>query len=262
MAAEKAASPSSFVWYELHTPDAAQADKFYRPVLGWNTKDAGMKDKKYTMLHAGEIPIGGFLEKPAQSFADGMKPSWMGYIGVSDVDSWCERLERAGGKIHRPSEDIPGVGRFAVVADPQGAIFVLFQPGDPSQTAMLPAPGTPGAVSWHDLGARDWQSAFAFYSDLFGWEKANAIDMGPAGVYQIFSLKGAPIGGMMTLENPKSAPGWLFYFNVDEIGAAVSRVKEQGGSITHGPSEVPGGLHIAHCLDTQGAAFGIVGRKG
>ena len=249
---------SNFVWYELHTPDAAKAGDFYSRVLGWGLNDAGMPDRSYTLLTVKDIPIGGILQKPAVSFANGAKPSWVGYIGVGDVDAYVERLQQGGGFVHRAVEDIPNVGRFAVVADPQGAIFVLFQPLNAQQQPDRPALSTPGSPAWHDLAALDWQSAFAFYADMFGWTKSDAISMGPNGVYQIFACDGVPIGGMMTRMDPAQSPGWLYYFNVEEIGAAVTRVTQQGGTVIHGPSEVPGGQQIAHCLDVQGAIFGIV----
>ncbi|MDQ6679129.1 MAG: VOC family protein [Acidobacteriota bacterium] len=253
--------PSTFVWYEFHTSDAAAAETYYRSVLGWGARDAGMPNGRYTLVTVGETPIGGLLQKPADSFAAGAKPGWIGYIGVDDVDKFSKRVQQAGGFVHRGVEDVPGVGRFAVVADPQGAVFVLFQPPDGSQQPERPIAGTPGSAAWHDLAAIDWQSAFAFYADMFGWSKSEAIDMGPNGVYQIFAAGSEPIGGMMTRMDPAQSPGWLFYFNVDEIHAAIERVKRNGGTVVHGPSVVPGGQQIAHCLDPQGAIFGIVGPK-
>jgi predicted enzyme related to lactoylglutathione lyase len=253
--------PSDFGWYELHTPDATAAERFYRGVLGWGALDAGMTDRRYTLVSVDGMPIGGLLEKPAKSFTDGMKPSWLGYIGVTNIDEYSRRVQEAGGMVHRAVEDIPGVGRFAVVADPQGAIFVLFQPADGTQQPTPLKPGTPGTVAWHDLAAIDWQSDFAFYVELFGWSKATTVDMGSSGVYQIFASRSEPIGGMMNRMDPAQSPAWLFYFNVEEINAAIGRVKEHGGTVVHGPSEVPGGQQIAHCVDPQGAIFGIVTPK-
>ncbi len=249
---------STFSWYEFHTPDAAQAAEFYRAVLNWGLHDAGMPDGSYTLFSVADTPVGGFLQKPVKSFAAGAKPSWVGYIGVNDVDTYVDRLEKSGGLVHRAAEDIPNVGRFAVVADPQGAMFVLFQPLGGVQPPPGPTPGAPGSPAWHDLAAIDWQAAFAFYADMFGWTKSDAINMGPNGVYQIFAANGVPIGGMMNRMDPAQSPGWLYYFNVEDIGAAVARVKQHGGTVIHGPSEVPGGQQIAHCLDSQGAIFGIV----
>jgi predicted enzyme related to lactoylglutathione lyase len=249
---------SNFVWYELHTSDVEAAKAFYSVVLGWGTQDAGMPGHPYTLITVDKLPIGGILEKPAKSMASGAQSGWMGYIGVDDVDAYSKRVEQAGGVVHRAAEKIPGVGSFAVVADPQGAIFVLFEPANGGQQPERPAPGTPGSAAWHDLAAIDWKSDFTFYADLFGWTKADAMDMGSSGIYQIFACGGVSIGGMMTRMNPAQSPGWLYYFNVATIQAAMDQVKQHGGTIVHGPSVVPGGQQIAHCLDPQGAIFGIV----
>lgn len=252
------AEASRFVWYDLHTANTAAAAGFYPPVLGWTLRDSGMADRKYTLFCVGETPVGGILEKPANTFATDAKAGWMGYIGVADVNSLASRVWEAGGKVHRAAEEIPGVGTFAVVADPQGAAFTLFQPLAGMTRPEQPGPSAPGMPAWHDLGAKDWESAFRFYADLFGWTKADAIPMGPNSVYQIFAIGGQPMGGMMTLQDPAQPAGWLFYFNVDEIDAAVNRVKQHGGTVIHGPAPVPGGQQIAICLDTQGAIFGMV----
>jgi predicted enzyme related to lactoylglutathione lyase len=111
------------------------------------------------------------------------------------------------------------------------------------------------------LHACDGASAFAFYAGLFGWTKAEAVDMGAMGIYQTFATGGAPIGGMMTKTPQTPAPFWLYYFNVEAVDAAMARVKDAGGQIIHGPMQVPGGSWIAHCLDPQGAIFALVGSK-
>lgn len=250
-------SHGRFVWYELMTTDAAAATEFYSSVLGWTARDAGMSDKPYTILSAGETMVGGLLDLPQSARDAGARPGWIGYIAVEDVDAYAARVQHAGGTIHRAPEDIPGVGRFAVAGDPQKAAFVLFSP---SGTGQAP-PDTgraPGHVGWHELQAADWQTAFAFYADLFGWTKDEAIDMGPMGTYQIFTIAGTQAGGMMTKTDAQSRPFWLYYFNVAEIDAAVARVKDAGGQVVHGPQQVPGGMWIAQGLDPQGVLFAVV----
>jgi uncharacterized protein len=251
--------PSRFVWYELQTPDAAAAAAFYGPVTGWESRDAGASDRNYTLLCVGETPIGGLLQKPPAAFAPGRGAQWLGYIGLHDVHLFSKRVQQAGGVIHRAAEEIPGVGTFAVAGDPQGALFVLFQPPAGMTRPEQPASCKPGMPAWHDLGAIDWEPEFEFYSGLFGWTKAQTINMGPNAVYQIFSVGSEPVGGMMNVPNPAQGAGWMFYFHVEDIDAAIQRVRHNGGTIVHGPSVVPGGQQIAHCLDTQGATFGMVG---
>jgi predicted enzyme related to lactoylglutathione lyase len=246
-----------FVWHELATTDPDAAGAFYREVVGWRTRDAGVPGMRYTVLSAGEAGVGGIAPVPADACAAGPRPGWIGYVGVGDVDACAERVGRAGGTVHKPAGDIPGVGRFAVVADPQGAAFVLFK-GSSERPPERPALGTPGTTGWNELHAGEGESAFAFYADLFGWREAEAFDMGPAGTYRIFAAGDGPIGGVMTRREAEPAPFWLHYFTVDAIDAASARVTGAGGRVLEGPHPVPGGSWILHCRDPQGAMFALV----
>jgi uncharacterized protein len=250
-------NPCPFVWYDVMTTDTKSAEAFYKKVIGWTAQDSGMTDRSYTILSVGPTMVGGLMPIPEEARAMGARPAWLGYIGVGDVDAFAVKIRAAGGAIRRPPEDIPGVGRFAVVADPQGAAFMLFR-GTSEQMPAPPAPGTPGRVGWHELHAGDGSSAFAFYSDVFGWTKTEAMDMGPMGVYQMFATGGDTAGGIMTKAPEVPAPFWLYYFNVDAIDAAKSRATDNGGQIVNGPMEVPGGSWIVQCLDPQGAMFAMV----
>jgi uncharacterized protein len=227
-------------------------------VLGWNMQDAGMADRRYTLLCVDKTPVGGLLEKHATGFTAGEGARWMGYIGVNDVERYSKLVQQSGGVVHRAAEEIPGVGTFAVVADPLGAIFTLFQPPAGMTRPEQPAACTPGMAAWHELVTTDLESAFEFYSGLFGWTRADALDS-PNGVYQMFAAGSQPIGGMIALPSSERGYGWFFCFHVREIDAAIERVKQNGGVVLHGPSEVPGGQQVAHCLDTQGAFFAMVG---
>jgi predicted enzyme related to lactoylglutathione lyase len=251
---------AKFVWYDVMTTDTKAAETFYRNVIGWDTKDSGMTDRSYTLLSVGPTMVGGLMPIPEDARAMGVQPAWMGYVGVDDVDAYAARVKAAGGAVHRAPEDIPGIGRFAVVADPHGAGFILFKGMTGEEPAPV-APGTPGHIGWHELHAGNGESAFAFYSGLFGWTKAEAMDMGPMGIYQIFATGGAPIGGMMTKTPDTPAPFWLYYFNVEAIDAAIARVTAAGGRIALDPHQVPGGSWIAQCIDPQGAMFAMVGGK-
>ena len=251
---------AKFVWYDVMTTDTKAAQKFYAKVIGWKGKDSGMPDRSYTLLSAGAATVAGLMPIPEDARKMGAGPAWMGYIGVSDVDDYAKRVKKAGGTIHKAPEDIPGVGRFAVAGDPHGGGFILFQPNSREQPATI-APGTKGHIGWHELYAGERESAWDFYSSLFGWTKTSAHDMGPMGLYQIFATGGAPVGGMMTKPPHAPAPGWLFYFNVDAIGAAIKRVKAGGGEVLHGPMQVPGDSWIAQCRDPQGAMFAVVSGK-
>jgi predicted enzyme related to lactoylglutathione lyase len=212
----------NFVWYELLTEDCNAAKNFYSQVIGWEAQDAGMTDHAYIIVSAGQYRIGGLMDIPADARALGVKPCWTGYIGVDDVGAYTQRVQDAGGKLLRPEQEIPGVGRFAVVADLHGAVFILFSAAC-DQPPERPPMGTVGQVGWHELSAGDGPAAFDFYSGLFGWSKAEAIDMGPMGVYQTFSAGADPIaiGGVMTKMPQTPAPFWQFYFNVEAIDSAA-----------------------------------------
>jgi predicted enzyme related to lactoylglutathione lyase len=247
-----------FCWYELMTTDIEAAGAFYRGVLGWNLQDSGHPSMSYTLLKVGDHGIGGMMKLPEQASA---RPGWMGYVWVREVEAAVASVVAAGGKVHKAPDDIPTIGRFAVVSDPQGANFILFRHfGD--QEAPPVAPGTPGHVGWHELHARERESALAFYAGQFGWTKGEAHDMGgPVGVYQLFEIGGAPSGGMMNKMEVFPHPFWLYYFNVDDIDAAAARVKSAGGQVMMGPAEVPGGIWVLQATDPQGGMFALIGPK-
>ncbi|WP_211462281.1 VOC family protein [Collimonas silvisoli] len=251
---------AKFVWYDLMTSDIRAAESFYQNVVGWSMQDAGMGDRSYTILSAGPTMVGGLMPIPEDARAMGARPCWSGYIAVSDVDAYAARVAAAGGAIRRPPDDIPGVGRFAVAADPDGAPFILFK-GNSDAEPTPAAAGTPGHIGWHELHAGDGEKAFAFYAGLFGWTKDEAIDMGPMGVYQTFASGGPAIGGMMTKTPDMPVPCWLYYVNVAGIDAAVTRINQGGGKVIMGPHQVPGGKWIVQGLDPQGAMFALVSEQ-
>ncbi|GAC1426745.1 MAG: hypothetical protein NVSMB6_26960 [Burkholderiaceae bacterium] len=162
--------------------------------------------------------------------------------------------------MHRPVQDVPDVGRFAGVSDPFGAEFLLFKNHGGRMRPEIVV-GTPGHIGWHELHAGDGPKAFEFYSGLFGWTKADAIDMGEIGIHQAFATGGAACGGMMTKTPDMPTSCWLYYINVDAIDAAIARTGEAGGKLVMGPHEVPGGSWIAQCFDRQGALFAMVAQK-
>lgn len=241
-----------FIWYDLMTTDTKAAAEFYSKVIGWQAADSGMTPP-YTVLNMGTSMVGGIMGIPAE--AAGAPPSWMGHIGVDDVDGHVARVTAAGGSVVRPPTEIPGVGRFSVVADPHGVGFVLFKPN-----MEMPEPvGAPGQTGWRELHAGELESAWAFYSGLFGWTSPSEMDMGPMGKYRMFATGGEmPVGGMMTKMPETPAAMWLYYFTVEALDAAMERAREAGGKLLMGPHEVPGGQWIAQYLDPQGAMFAMV----
>ncbi len=247
-----------FIWYELATTDAAAAEAFYKRVVGWGSQSIGSPEMPYTLWTVGEAGVGGLMTMSAECAGAGETPGWTGYIGVADVDAKADQLATAGGTVRHGPADIPGIGRFAAVADPQGVRFVLFKGASDQPLPTFP-PGTPGTIGWHELLTTDGQAAFDFYAGQYGWAKGEGFDMGPMGIYQVFTAGDIPIGGMMTFTDRPA--GWRFYFNVEAIDAAIERVTAGGGKITNGPMEVPGGSWIVSALDPQGAEFSLVASK-
>ncbi len=252
-----AKSPTSFFWYELMTDDADAASDFYAAVVGWRPQDfAGSSGMgRYIVMNAGERGVGGIMAIPAEAGPD-MHPAWVGYIHARDADAATESVRQAGGTVCRAPEDIPGVGRFSVVADPQGAVFNFLQPNG-SDMPPVPA-GTPGSIGWHELYAADWRKAFDFYAGQFGWTRERESDMGEMGIYLVFAAGGEAIGGMMDKPGQVPVPAWQFYFNVPAIDAAARTVADKGGKVLMGPQEVPGGQWVVQCQDPQGAHFALL----
>ena len=246
-----------FAWYDLMTTDIPAAIAFYTKVVGWETED-WKGDKPYTMWRAAKGPIGGVVDLPEEAKKMGAPPNWMGYGAVPDLEATCALATELGGKVLVPPMKIPEVGAFAVLSDPQGAVIAAFSgsgdaPGHDEQKKV-------GEVSWNELMTSDYEGAFAFYEKLFGWTKMDTMDMGPemGGIYQIFGRGGLPLGGMF--KKPDAMPGppmWLYYFNVDDMDAALERTKAEGGKILNGPMEVPGGDKVCQCMDPQGAMFAL-----
>jgi uncharacterized protein len=249
-----------FVWYELMTTDTAAAKTFYRTVIGWETQDAGVAGVDYSMFTVAGSPVCGTMDLPATARSMGIPPLWLGYIAVDDVDTLAADIVIDGGVVHRAAADIPGIGRFAIVGDPDGATFALFHAnaGEPPPTAPM---GTPGHVGWRELYAEDGEAAFGFYGQTFGWQLNRDIDMGPMGNYKVFGLDGIDMGGMMTRPPTMQQAMWVFYFNVDAIDAAAERVTAAGGKVVFGPREVPGEVWIVQCVDPQGAFFALTAAK-
>jgi uncharacterized protein len=240
-----------FVWHELMTTDPQAAGAFYSKVLPWKTQPSGMPD--YTLWVSGKRQTGGLMAQPESARQSGAPPSWLVYIGTPDVDATAASAERLGGKVLKAPTEIPGVGRFAVLADPQGAAFAVFKPGSP------PTGEGPSAAdfSWHELATSDYQAALAFYSELFGWSRGPAHDMGPAGVYQLIEHGGTQIGGAWKLMDASKPPHWLTYISVASVDKAAAAAKAAGGRVTQEPMEVPGGSRIAHIQDPQGGTFAV-----
>jgi predicted enzyme related to lactoylglutathione lyase len=241
-----------FVWYELTTPDVDAARKFYPPITGWGTQPF---DKDYMMWTTRGVPIAGIFRLGPEQRQKGIPPNWMPYVDVNSVDETARKATSLGGKVMHGPEDIPGTGRFAVLQDPQGAVFGVYG----SSKMSRPWDGTPvvGRFSWHELMTTDYQKAFDFYRQLFGWEKTGEMDMGGGNMYFMYG-KGKPFGGIFNRppEMASMPPFWMVYVHVKDVPKAVDTATKAGGFVKQPPMEVPGGV-IAILGDPQGAGFAV-----
>ena len=269
-----------FIWYELMSPDHRAAEAFYGPLVGWKFDS----DDAYRHIEASEGHIGGILQLTPEMTAGGARPAWVGYVTVDDVDKIVASITADGGQVHMPARDMEGVGRMAMVTDPQGAPFYVMKPspppgreGEESHAFSYDRPRM-GHCAWNELSTSDPDAAKRFYAKQFGWVKDGEMDMGPMGKYEFLRHAGrAPDGSpqndsgghgvlgavMPMMPGGAPMPAWTFYFRVADIDAAAQTVKAGGGSLIQEPVEIPGGDYSLVAADPQGAAFGLVGaRKG
>ncbi|MFI5230628.1 MAG: VOC family protein [Gemmatimonadales bacterium] len=249
-----ASTRGRFVWHELMTSDPAAAQDFYGKVVGWSTSKADMGPVDYTMWMAGETPIGGVMAVPDDAKAMGAPPTWLAYVEVPEVDNTVNDAVALGAIVLAPAQTVPDVGRFAVLQDPQGAVFAVITSAAPMADEGDPQPLE---FSWHELTAAELTGAVGFYEKLFGWEKKGEFDMGPMGPYHMYGRDRFTYGGMMAKSPDMPAPYWLHYVRVDSADAAADRAKSAGGTLIMGPIDVPGGDRVAILTDPQGARFAV-----
>lgn len=201
------------------------------------------------------------LQLTASDQAGGARPVWLGYIGVDDVDATVERVQAAGGGVMISPRDIPGVGRFAMVTDPDGAPFYVMRgTSDEPSLAFAADKPRPGHCAWNELVAKDQAGAWRFYGDIFGWKKDGHMDMGDRGTYD-FIGHGGMIGAIEQQSEGVPGPVWNYFFRVVDIDAAMTQISASGGTLVTGPHPVPGDDHILVGLDPAGAAFCLVGKR-
>jgi uncharacterized protein len=265
-----------FIWYELMTPDPDGSRAFYSKVVGW---DIGPSDGEpgYAMIKGSESEVGGMLTLSAEMQQHGARPVWLGYVNTANVDETVTSIEHGGGKLLMGPVDIPQ-GRFAMVADPQGAVFYVMAPKPPEgqedkeSLAFSYDKKRVGHCAWNELMTSDQAAAWHFYGTRFGWVQDGEMDMGPLGKYQFIKhaarhkpdvMGSGMVGAFMPMMPGAPAPLWSHYFRVADVDAAVETVKANGGQILHGPDEIPGGDYSLKGIDPQGALFALVGtRKG
>ena len=244
-----------FCWYELLTTDPEAAPGFYEKIAGWGTGAWETEGAPpYTMWMNGESAIGGLMQLPEPAAQAGAPPHWIAHISTPDLPATAAKAEKLGGQVLNQMK-VPTVGEFAIIKDPQGAVFSAFQ--SEGDAPGHDGPAKMGEFSWHELATDDWEAAWSFYSQLFGWVATDTADMGEIGMYHMFGRGAHPLGGMFNRPPEMPVSAWLFYAKVPDAKAAVEAVQKNGGQVINGPMEVPGGDWIVQCLDPQGAMFAV-----
>jgi uncharacterized protein len=241
-------------WYELASADLAASQKFYAGLLDWDWQDSGMPGMTYMLAKHGSDMIAGLF-----SAEMGRAAGWLCYFAVDSADKTAALAATEGAQILMPATDIPGTGRFALLADPQGAHFGILQPlpmedgsgGGAFDQSKL------GHGNWHEIITSDAEAALGFYGKIFGWKVSRSMPMGPEMTYHIFARDGLDIGGCFA--SPEQAPFWKPYFKIASAAAAKTKTTSLGGRVPQDPQEVPGGQFTLQCQDSQGVTFALVG---
>jgi uncharacterized protein len=245
-------APGTFSWVDLTTTDQAAARSFYAGLFGWGADDmpAGEGIVYSMMMREGHHVAAISAQAQAQREA-GVPPTWNSYVTVTSADETAAKAAELGGSVHAQPFDVFDAGRMAVIQDPQGAWFMVWEPKRHVGAGLVNAPG---ALVWNELASNDLDSASAFYSALFGWEIAQFP--GTEQVYFSIKRDGASNGGMRTVEPPGVPPHWLVYFGVEDLERALARARELGGVVHAGPIDIQM-ARIAIVADPQGAVFAL-----
>jgi uncharacterized protein len=208
----------------------------------------------YTFFLNEGSPVGGATQLPDRAKQMGAPPHWMSNVQVSDVDATVAEAKKLNGRVLVEPSEYSGVGRYALIADPFGAVIRVLVPTQPMKVRDV---SRPGEVCWHELLSEDHEASLAFYGKLFGWKKRSEFDMGAMGKYVLYGDDARDLGGMFTKPKEMHASAWNYYFQVSDLDAAVERAKEKGGKLCNGPMSIPSGARIAQLSDPQGAGFSL-----
>jgi uncharacterized protein len=248
--------PGTFCWVELATSDGEAAKTFYTKLFDWNFVDNPMgPGMVYTMLNLDGKNIGALYKMMPEQEAQGIPPNWLSYVSVADADETVNKAKAAGATILKEPFDVMTFGRMAVIQDPTGAVFALWQPKDHQGAEVY---NVPNSFTWNELMTTDTKKAGDFYSGVFDWRR-DVQNFGPL-EYTMLINGDRPNGGMLqiTPEMGPIPPNWLVYFAVDDCDAKAQKAAELGGQIMKPADDIPGVGRFAVLLDPQGAAFAII----
>ena len=252
-------APGTFCWPELATSDVTGAKKFYTTLFGWQFNDSEMgPGMTYTIYTLNGRDVAAMMTLQPEMLKHGVQPNWGSYVTVESADKAAENAKSLGGTVLNPPMDVMDHGRMAVIQDPQGAVFSVWQAKNSIGVGVL---HEPGSLTWTQLNARDPAVAKQYYPALFGW-KVQDHEMPAAmggGMHTRFMKADGPAGGMMQM--PKDAPApshWLPYIAVADVNASAAKAATLGGKSYVPPTDIPGMGRFAVLADPQGATFAIV----
>jgi predicted enzyme related to lactoylglutathione lyase len=246
-------TPGTFSWADLTTSDQDAAKAFYGELFGWQITDIPVDETtSYSMAFIDGKPVGAISPQPQQQRENGVPPLWNSYITVADADAAVERAKELGATVHAPPFDVMTAGRTAVIQDPQGAYFLVWQPGDHIGAGLVNAPGT---LVWNELGTPDMDGSARFYGELFGWS-TQAMEGSEMPYLVVSNSDDHTNGGIRPPMPPGTPPSWLVYFGVDDADAAARRVTELGGRTLGEPFDIGPG-RIAIVSDPQGGVLAL-----
>ncbi|MCB9701920.1 MAG: VOC family protein [Myxococcales bacterium] len=254
----RAHRPGTFCWADLPSTELDRAIAFYSELFNWSANEAEMPEGagRYVIFQKDGKNVAAAYEMPEAMIAEGVPAHWESYIATRNVDELTARAAELGATVVAEPHDMPGVARMAVLADPEGASFTLYQAQGEIGAQRL---NEPGALCWYELYARDLESGSAFYADLFGYEIRRGLGSGGQPYYQFGIGAGAAAGAMQLREEWGEMPAmWMVYFQTDDLDAAIARAESHGGAMIMAPTEVPGVGRFTMLSDPQGAYFMIM----
>ena len=249
-------TPGSFCWVELATSDPVAAKKFYQSIFGWEFQDHSMgPEMTYTILQADGQDAAALYQLMPDQVNQGVPPNWLSYVAVDSADEAARKAKSIGGTIIVDAMDVPESGRFAVIQDPQGANFGVWQSG---QQTGIKIRDEVNSLLWNELATTDEDGAGKFYITLFSWQ-TEVMPMGEMN-YTIFKNDGKGIAGMykITPEMKGMPPNWIPYFSVASTDDIANKSKTGGGNVISAPMDIPNVGRIAILQDPQGAMFAII----
>jgi predicted enzyme related to lactoylglutathione lyase len=248
--------PGTPCWVDLFSSDLDASKNFYGELFGWEAHDSGEEFGGYVSVHSDGRRVAGMMKNTPES---GSPDVWSTYISTDDIEATSEALVEAGGQVMFAPDAVADLGSMAIVVDPAGAAFGLWQPGTHLGFTKY---NEPGSVTWDEHHSKDFRASTPFYEKVFGWQMDTTNDSDEFRYYQA-KVNGEVVAGLMDSAKflPAEVPShWAVYFGVEDADEAAAKVTQLGGSVIRGPEDTPYG-RLADVQDPTGAAFKLHSNK-